>query len=67
LPHVPMSHHDISELPSIISAIRGDATREGAVLYLQTADQHVVGLVKVKVLALYLCGTSSISRLLYEL
>ncbi len=52
LPHVPMSHHDISELPSIISAIRGDATREGAVLYLQTADQHVVGLVKVKVLAL---------------
>jgi hypothetical protein len=48
LPHVPMSHHHISELSATISAIRGDATREGAVLYLHTADGHVVGLVKVK-------------------
>ena len=49
LPHVPMTFHPIGELSAAIEGVRKDATREGAVLYLQRADGHTVGLVKVKV------------------
>ena len=49
LRHVPMSLHPVAELVEVVGAVRRDSTAEGAVLYLNNAAGHVIGLLKVKV------------------